>query len=435
MAAPVVAVAYSGGRDSTALLHATLVVAREIGAQVHALHVHHGLQSAADDWLAHCESQCLRWARQGLPVRFHAQRLALKPRRGDSVEALAREARYSALAGMARAAGCELVLLAHHQRDQAETFVLQALRGAGPAGLAGMPRSALRDGITWARPWLDRPREAIEAYVRRHRLKHIDDASNDDARYARNRLRLAVWPQLIAAFPDAQASLADAAMRAAQALALADDVGRDDLGRCAAAHGCLDLKAWSALTPARGRNVLRAWLRERTGKAPAAALVDALCAQLPGAGNSAHWAIDAATQVERYRARLRVVTARPNAEREVRIAITRGGRHALHGWGGTIVAKKVGEGGVSAASLVDVELRERRGGERFQLGPGRPPRTLKKQFQSQGVAAKDRDAPLLYDRRGRLLFVPGLGIDARALAAPGEPQFALTWLARTGADR
>lgn len=204
-AACAVAVAYSGGRDSTALLHATARAASQTGGLlcVHALHVHHGLSVHADAWLRHGRETCRRWAARGLPVQFHAERVRVALDGGASIEAAAREARYAALARMARAAGCDTVLLAHHREDQAETVLLQALRGAAAAGLAAMPRGIERDGLTWIRPWLAQPRAAIEAYVRRHRLAWIDDDSNTDTRYARNRLRHEVWPTLLQAFPQA----------------------------------------------------------------------------------------------------------------------------------------------------------------------------------------------------------------------------------------
>jgi len=137
-----VAVAASGGRDSTALLHATCRAARELGLEVVALHVHHGLMPQADAWLDHVRRQCARWSKTGLPVRFRAQVLAGQPGRGASVEAWARHKRYAALASMAHDEGIGLVLLAHHRSDQAETFLLQALRGSGPAGLSAMPARA-----------------------------------------------------------------------------------------------------------------------------------------------------------------------------------------------------------------------------------------------------------------------------------------------------
>ena len=181
--------AVSGGRDSTALWHVTARAARGTAIEVVALHVHHGLQAQADDWVIHLRRQAARWAASGLPVRLCWVRLQRSPARGDSIEAWARRERYATLAALARDEGIGTVLLAHHRLDQAETFVLQALRGAGPAGLAAMPRRAERDGIVWVRPWLDQPREAIEAHVRRHRLSHVDDPSNAGNRLACSRLR------------------------------------------------------------------------------------------------------------------------------------------------------------------------------------------------------------------------------------------------------
>ena len=144
---------------------------------------------------------------------------------------------------MALAGGADLVLLGHHRRDQAETFLLQALRGGGVAALAAMPKLARRDGITWARPWLDVPREAIEAYAREHRLRWVEDDSNDDDRFARNRLRLRVWPALVGAFGDAEVVLADAATRMAHAAAALDESAASDLATMADDRG-LDLAVW-----------------------------------------------------------------------------------------------------------------------------------------------------------------------------------------------
>ncbi len=178
----------------------------------------------ADEWSAFVERTCKRWS-----VPFAMRRLDDRPSRGQSVEAWARAGRYAALAAMAREARCSVIALAHHRGDQAETFLLQALRGAGAAGLASMPTRAERDGLTWLRPWLDQPRDAIEAYVRSHRIRFVDDASNDDPRFARNRLRLQVMPALRAAFPDAEVALIEAAKQAAHARALVDEVAQADL--------------------------------------------------------------------------------------------------------------------------------------------------------------------------------------------------------------
>ena len=286
---PLVGVAFSGGLDSTALLHATVASASRHGATVVALHVHHGLHGDADRWAEHARRLCARWSRRGSPLSFACARLAGRPRRGESVEAWARQGRYAALHDMATAAGTDLVMLAHHRRDQAETFLLQALRGAGASGLAAMPREADERGVTWARPWLDVPHDAIEAYARRHRLAHVDDGSNDDRRFARSRLRLDVWPALTAAFPDAEAALATAARLAGDARSVLDATTRTDLAAVVRdADHALDLVAWRELTTARRRLVLVAWLRDRLGGPAPRTLVDRLDAEV-GRTHASRW--------------------------------------------------------------------------------------------------------------------------------------------------
>jgi tRNA(Ile)-lysidine synthase len=428
-AAPCVAVAYSGGRDSTALLHATLAAAATEGVQVLALHVHHGLSAHADAWLDACAAQCTRWARKGLTVQFVAQRLDTRPARGESTEAWARQARYRALRTMALDHGASLVLLAHHRRDQAETFVLQALRGAGTAGLAGMPQVVEREGICWARPWLEVSDAQIAAYVRRHRLKYIDDDSNADTRLARNRLRLQVWPALTDAFPQAEAALAAAATWSQEADAALRELAADDLAGIADARG-LDVARWSLLSTPRRSNALRTWLKDAVGAAAPASLVTRLLDELKPR-QSARWPV-AGGELQQHRSRLRPVVVKETAAvralaPETALGIRRAGRHALPGWGGVLQVTRVAAEGVPLAWLAHLELRPRSGSERFQAGIGRPPRSLKKQFQAAGVAAWERGGPLVYSG-GQLVFVPGLGLDARVIGLPGQPQVQLHWL-------
>ena len=423
-----VAVAYSGGRDSTALLHATLKAALPLRIEVLALHVNHGLSSHADDWQRRCEAQCTRWARRGWPVQFAARRLDTRPGRGESVEAWARQARYRALRDMAVATGTTLVLMAHHRRDQAETFVLQALRGSGVAGLSGMPAVIEREGVTWARPWLGIARETIESYVRRHRLAHIEDESNADVRYARNRLRHEVWPALVAAFPQAEVSIADAAAWAQEARACLEEWGEADVAALARGEA-LDLKRWALLTPARRSNAVRTWLRLRTGRAAPSTLVSRLLQELTD-GTHGQWPIEQGV-LRAWRGSLSFEpTAAPQtsqAHPEATLSIRRAGTYALPGWGGALRVTRVQEGGVPLACLGELELRLRQGAERFQAGIGRPPRSLKKQFQAVAVPAWERDGPLVYSS-GRLVYVPGLGVDARMWGLPGEVMMKLEWL-------
>jgi tRNA(Ile)-lysidine synthase len=285
----VVAVAASGGRDSTALLHACARAARGSGVRVLALHVHHGLMPQADAWARHLSRQCARWARSGLPVVLLVQRLSGSPAAGDSVEAWARRGRYEALARMADEAGAACVLLAHHRTDQAETVMLQALRSAGGAGMGGMGPAREHAGVRFLRPWLDQPRAAIEAYVRRHRLAYVDDASNADPRFARSRLRAQVWPALTTAFPHAESALSGAARRLHEEHACAQDLARLDLQACEAPAGSLLVRPWCALARHRRANLLRLWLGRHLPAGVPDSLVERLVAELPGAPGRSRW--------------------------------------------------------------------------------------------------------------------------------------------------
>lgn len=443
------AVAVSGGLDSTALLHATLRQARAGGLQVHALHVHHGLMPQADAWLAHVAAQCRRWQRRGADLHFHAHRVQARPGPGESIEAWARAQRYQALADMARAAGCQLVLLAHHRRDQAETVLLQALRGGGPAGLAAMPREQVRQGLCWARPWRDCSRAAIEAYAARWRLSHVQDPSNADVRLARSRLRTQVWPGLVQQFPQAEQALVDVARQAAEARAVLQEVAQADLQAVAPA-GPLQLEAWCTLSAARQANVLRHWLRTSLGQGPPETLVRRLLAELGAhrAVSGASWPSPAGP-LRVHRGQLHGPPpalpgaavaagheghgqAALNAHRSgatpdvLHLDLSRPGVYAVPAWGGVVEVRPVAAGGVPAQALQRAELRARTGGERFQSHAQGLPRPLKKQFQAAGVPAWQRQAPLVH-AGGQLILVPGLGLDARACAQAGSPRVDLKW--------
>lgn len=441
-----IAVAYSGGRDSTALLHATAVAARDCrAAQVVALHVHHGLSAHADEWLRHAQVVCAAWAAQGLPVRLLSRRVQLNLSTGDSVEAVARAARHAALQGMATEAQADLLLLAHHRQDQAETLLLQAFRGGGVAGLAGMPRDVVRDGVRWVRPWLDHPRSAIEAYVALHALPYVEDDSNADVRYARNRLRLSVWPALLEAFPDAEVNLAASARRLADVLPviaawraqalpplLAHGVATEPSGESAPAPQALDACLWAGQPAALRREMLRHWYRQVSGRVMPASWVERLADEVPrmvAAQDVARWS---ALGLSLYRGvlswgRMSGREDGPCARAPVRVSLHAAGDWPIATWGGCLRVREVTSGGVLASVLSEVVLRQRAGGEQFQLGAGRPPRALKKQFQALGVSPWARVGPLVFAGE-QLIYVPGLGIDARAQAPEGVPQWSLAWL-------
>jgi tRNA(Ile)-lysidine synthase len=409
--APAVAVAFSGGLDSTALLHA--VTRAVTGQRVVALHVNHGLQPQADAWAARAAEVAAAFG-----ADFACTRLQGQPGPGDSLEAWAREGRYRALHDMAIAAGGDLLLLAHHRRDQAETFLLQAMRGAGVAGLSGMPRAQWRNGLCWARPWLDQPREAIEAYAAQHGLRWIDDPSNGDARLARNRLRHTLWP----AFASGEAGLAQAARWAQQADALAAEVAAEDLARLATRER-LDLSALSALSPARRSNALRAWLGAHVA-APARLVERLLGEWQPGATQS--WPAPGG-DLHAWRDGLYWQPRRTFDGRTVALDLTRPGRHPQPAWGGAWIVEAATTG-VPVSRLCAVLQRARAAGDHFQRAPASAARSLKKAAQELGVPPWRRDGPVLVDPAGAMIAVAGLGMDARAFAAQDEPALALRWV-------
>lgn len=433
-----------------ALLHATACRVHALAqsqdsvsgpTQVLALHVHHGLSPHADRWLAHVQAQCEQWAQAGLPVTMVSCRLAGAPAPGESIEAWARDGRYRALADMARSAGADRVLLAHHRQDQAETFVLQAMRGAGVAGLSGMPHEIVRDGITWVRPWLDQPREAIEAHVAAHGLSHIDDDSNTNERFARNRWRLSVWPGLQALFPQAEQGFADAAHHQADAQACMQewvDAKWPTLTTEQGGTTAMSLAAWQALGDSAQRVFLKIWTERVAGIVLPQAVLCRLQRDWVGRSltGGARWPLHGWREVVLYRGWLSWrKTARssvepvPEDEPAPRLPVTDAG-NGLHqlalGWGRVQVDAATDDQGLPRAVLARAHWRQREGGEHFQLGAGRPQRLLRKQYQAEGVPAWAREGPLLW-LGDVLLFVPGLGLDAKARALPGDDRVVLSW--------
>lgn len=292
------------------MLWVTARQARELGLQVVALHVHHGLQQPADAWAEQARSSVERLAVQGLPVRLRVQRLSGQPQAGDSVEAWARRGRYAALAAMAKEEGAGLVLLAQHAEDQAETVLLQALRGAGPAGLAAMPARWDEQGVQWARPWLQQPRRVLQAVLAQSGLQAVEDPSNQDPRYARSRLRQGLMPRLVEDFPQAVGVLGEVARHAAQARALADEIAALDLPACRHEDGGLRFAPWSDLSPARRRNALAAWLAPQLPRLGApVALLDRLCAEWTGLGR--RWPIPGGGWLRSVRGILRLEASPP----------------------------------------------------------------------------------------------------------------------------
>ncbi|WP_341523023.1 tRNA lysidine(34) synthetase TilS [Pseudomonas sp. G.S.17] len=415
--APVWHVGFSGGLDSTVLLHALADLARrETLPPINAIHVHHGLQAAADAWPAHCQQVC-----DALGVSL--QVMAVQVKAEASLEQAARDARYAAFTATLKPD--EVLLTAQHQDDQAETLLFRLLRGAGLRGLAAMPVSrALGEG-SLLRPLLGISRADLEAYGREHQLAWIEDPSNNDVQFSRNYLRNQVMPALTSRWPQAAANLARTAAHLDEAQQLLNELAEQDLIAARSdsllpwvAIPSLALAPLVDLSAARQRNALRHWL------APLTRLPDSDhwrgWEDLRDAGQDARpvWRL-ADGELHRAEGRiwwlsgdflqpLKAVSAWGNLARPLR----------LPGNGQLCI-----EGNIPAGSF---EVRYRQGGEILHL-PGRGHRDLKRLLNERGIPLFVRGRlPLLY-RNGQLLAVANLP----ELNADAHGDWRLQWQAPT----
>lgn len=270
-------VAYSGGADSTVLL---LAAAARWPGQVQALHVHHGLQPAADAFEDHCRRTC---AALGVPLQ--ACRVDARNAPGESPEDAARRARYRALAGAARDTGLKAVLLGQHADDQVETLLLALSRGAGLPGLAAMPATFEREGMLFLRPLLGIGAQAIRDWIARQGIAVVEDPSNADTGFTRNRIRHLLLPALRQCFPQFRETFARSARHAAQAQELLEGVAAEDLARMG---GEPAIAALQALPRARQANLLRHWLRAAHGAGASAAQLEELLDQVADCRTRGH---------------------------------------------------------------------------------------------------------------------------------------------------
>jgi tRNA(Ile)-lysidine synthase len=258
------AVALSGGADSTALL---VACANRWPGQVHAVHVHHGLQAAADGFEAHCVALCAR-----LNVPLVVQRVNAAHAAGQSPEDAARQARYRALADALQqhwGGHIQHMALAQHADDQVETLLLALSRGAGLPGLAAMPAVVERHGVTFYRPWLEVPGQALREALNVAGEAWVEDPTNSDTRFTRNRIRAELLPVIEQAFPSFRQTFARSAGHAAQAQTLLHELAQQDLLQVGNPPA---IKALQQLSEARQSNVLRHWLSLEHSQASAAQL-------------------------------------------------------------------------------------------------------------------------------------------------------------------
>jgi tRNA(Ile)-lysidine synthase len=409
-------VGLSGGRDSVVLLHALSQLALPI--ELSALHVHHGLSANADAWAAFCAEFCRACA-----VPLHTVRVDVPRASGVGLEAAAREKRHAAFADCA----ADWLALAHHRDDQAETVLLNLLRGAGVAGAAGMlPERPQPGGPRLIRPLLDVPRTAIEAYAAQHALAWIDDESNDDVHYRRNYLRRAVMPRLAERFPGAPQALARAAGHFAETAGLLDELARLDRTAVAPQGGGIALAAFNTLSRPRARNLLRFELVSAGFRAPETRWIDEALRQLASARATAETCVSTPDgELHAYRGQLHLVRCRPPVPAE---PLLWRGETELPWADGRISFLPSHGAGLSRRLLVgEVSLSPRRGGERLQPDARRPRRTLRNLLQESAVPPWERQRlPFIWCAE-RLAWVGGLGVDTAFACPPDEDGIQIVW--------
>jgi tRNA(Ile)-lysidine synthase len=416
-----ICVGLSGGMDSTALLHALWRLARtgEIPAGVSAVHVHHGINARADAWAEFCRDSCAR-----LEVPLRIVRVDVPRDTGEGLEGAARRLRHAVFAGL----DADWLALAHHRDDQAETVLLNLLRGAGASGAAGMSAARTQAvGPPLARPFLGLARTVILRYALSHGLTWIEDESNGDEHFRRNFLRRDILPRLEAKFPEAGASLARAAGHFAEAAALLDDLAALDRDVVRASSGRIAVQAFNRLDPARARNLLRHAWRRAGFRAPDVAWIIEAQKQLATARASSELRLTTADgELRVYRDELYIVPLQVPPPVD---PLSWTGEETLP-WAGGRVRFIAGVGqGIRQSALAGkaVLLIPRRGGERLQPDARRPHRTLRKLLQENAVPPWERERlPLLWID-GHLAWVGAIGCDAAFVCPPDEAGILPSW--------
>lgn len=412
-----IAVAYSGGLDSSVLLHLAHAYAVEHGITLFAFHIHHGLSLNADAWLAHCRNACAH-----IGIQFDTRKVTLVDADKNGIEASARSARYAALGELCRQHSVPLLLTAHHQDDQVETVLLQMLRGAGLPGLSGMDEmnaapELLGDAtLLVARPLLSLTRTELTEQTLQNAIAHIEDESNQNLHHPRNALRNEVLPILARYFPAYRECLSRSAQHAVSAKGLLNELAAQDLVTCIDGES-IDVSRLRTFSDDRIDNLLRHWFAMRSLRMPSTAWLHQARKQLLDARVGAQVCVTFGDfSLRRYRDRILITPATAETESIAPVVFRWDGEAQMPfpAYGGALHFE-LAESGIDADWLRQQSLclQPRSGGEQLKLTENRPSRSLKHHYQALGVPAWERERlPLVYAGKD-LLFAAGVGQDCR----------------------
>jgi tRNA(Ile)-lysidine synthase len=408
------AVAFSGGLDSTVLLHATIKAHGK--KNVHALHVHHGIQKEADQWQAHCKAVAKK-----LGCHFDTRNVKLNKQ--SNIESQARNLRYEALTQMCQAHNIQDLLLAHHLDDQAETVLIQLMRGAGLPGLSAMPQVKSKELIHLWRPFLNMRRKDLEIYAKEHQLTWIEDPSNQDESYRRNAIRKSILPTLEKFQEGAIENLSRSAKHLGEAQELLNQLADIDLGLIEGKEGLskTNLIRLYKTSQARATNALRRWLSKNGLAYPSEERLTAWWSELQQTRPDSKLQWDHDQQVIRlWRGHLTITQDAGSSE-------------VVGEWTFKKIPANSKKPGIAKdrfekakkKGLINTMARE--GGEKFKVDSKRPRRSLKNLYQEAAIPPWQRDVPLLYIGED-LVAVAGIGISADWQVTEG-PRISPEWQA------
>lgn len=441
--------ALSGGVDSVVLLNVLIPLSSQMSFSLSVIHVDHGISQNSNRWAEFCCKLCHSI---GIPLKI--SKVRVRKESGGGLEAAAREQRYLEFGALE----ADYVVLAQHLDDQAETLLLQLLRGAGVKGLGAMP--VIRDypsetsaeiggysgqssieqpeagGIKLLRPMLEIARREIEDYAEEHGLQWISDESNIDISFDRNFLRHQVLPLVERRFPGYRHTLSRASRHMAEASLLLDELAEAD-GKWLAASGKLEIEQLRKLSPPRAKNLLRYTLAQQGTILPSAVKLDEMLKQLLSSrSDSKIHLVFGNAEIRCFRGQLYVrIASREKVGKagaaSPNLPLQWNGEEQLpiRELDGVIQFSRCQSTGINLNKLVElpVTIRPRRGGERLRPDHNRPRRSLKNLLREAGLPPWERQTlPLIYIGE-HLVCVPGIGVDCDYQVAPGEQGLVVSW--------
>lgn len=426
-----IAIAYSGGIDSSVLLVLAAQFCQQANIPLFAFHIHHGLSTNADKWAAHCASQSAHYG-----AVFAQENVRVK-KNGQGIEAAARQLRYCALGELCASHHISLVLTGHHLDDQAETILMQLLRGTGLAGMAGMdafnyaPTLLHQRDVLLGRPLLNVSKQELVDYAKINVISNIEDESNLETHYTRNALRHLAMPMLEEIAPGYIHRLTRMGQHARDSLQILQDLAQDDFNICGSKE-CLYVDALAQLSFARINQVLRYWLNLHQVKMPSTAKLTEMRTQLLESRSDAqvtvsHDGID----LHRYANELYIVKHKDKSKfqaPEIHIQWQGEAKIYLANYQGTLHFDS-SDIGIDKDTLSSLNLciKPRSGGEKIRLASNRPTRSIKSHCQTMRIPFWQRSLLPCIFVDNVLMYVAAIGIDAQFLKQEQDNLIAITW--------